>query len=125
MVAITHTDTFTLPDSPDDVLARAVAYFQHLGARPMAAAEGSVAAATGSQLRMRLLGGAFISPRHLPLTMAVEARPSPDGATAVTITASDAVGFGLKTGMKGRYERLTTERAGELRAAVCAVAQAA
>lgn len=125
MVAITHTDAFSLADSPEAVLARAVECFQHLGARPMAAPAGSVAAATGSQLRMRLLGGAFISPRHLPLTMAVEARPAPDGTTAVTITVSDAVGFGLKTGMKGRYERLTIERAGELRAAVCAVSQAA
>jgi hypothetical protein len=58
---------------------------------------------TGSQAKMRLLGGAFIAASSLPARTVIAVQPGTGGGTDVTVTACDAIGFGLKTGMRGKY----------------------
>jgi hypothetical protein len=59
--------------------------------------------ASGSQAKMRIIGGAFIAASSLPTRTIVTIEPRAGGAD-VMVHAQDAVGFGLKTGMKHKYE---------------------
>ncbi len=54
---------------------------------------------------MRILGGAFIAASSLPTRTVVET--TGDGQVAVAVT--DAMGFGAKTGIRGKYERWLEE----------------
>lgn len=71
----------------------------------------------GSQLQMRLLGGAFINPKKLPKRAIVRLEPA-GGGTTVTARFEDAVGVGAKTGMKGRYERALSDLLARLKQAL-------
>jgi hypothetical protein len=59
---------------------------------------------SGSQAKMRIIGGAFIAGSSLPTLTIVTVEPAA-GGSRVEVTAQDAIGFGLKTGMKHKYEQ--------------------
>ena len=76
-----------------------------------------IEAKTGSQAKMRILGGAFIANTSLPARTNVSLQAGA-GGTEVTAVAADAVGFGAKVGMKGKYEALLPELVAGVRAAL-------
>ncbi len=115
MVAISQSDSFAVPMNPAQVRERVFSWFAQLPHTVVSDSPDQIEIKSGSQAKMRLLGGAFIAGSSLPMRTLVTMAPSEDG-TQVTVTASDAVGFGVKTGMKGKYERRVAEVVTGLRA---------
>jgi len=104
MAAISSSEQFTSPDPPATVRSKALDWFKSYTYKIEADEPSRLVVYTGSQAKMRLLGGAFIAASSLPTRTTVDFAPSGAG-TAVTVSAQDSVGLGVKTGMKGRYER--------------------
>jgi hypothetical protein len=112
MAPLTSTETFTTELAPADVLARTQEWFAKYKGQVVATSENEIEVKSGSQAKMRLLGGAFIAATSLPVRTRITLTPNGGGndstgsggtGTDVTVTAEDAVGFGAKTGMKSRY----------------------
>src|SRR5581483_7643585 len=95
--------TFTVTLNPAEVRDRVLTWFRPYTHRVLVDTVDQLEVASGSQTKMRLLGGAFIAASSLPTRTAVSITPGGTGST-VEVTARDAVGFGLKTGMKRKYE---------------------
>jgi hypothetical protein len=117
MAPLTSTETFTTQLSPADVLARTQEWFAKYKGQVVATSENEIEVKSGSQAKMRLLGGAFIAATSLPVRTRISLTPN-GTATDVTVTAEDAVGFGAKTGMKSRYLVWLGEITAGLRAAL-------
>jgi hypothetical protein len=114
---ITRTATFVTSDPPAEALERCRAWLvQHASAEVVARSDARLEARSGSQVKLRVLGGAFIAPSSLPVRVVVDAAATPRGSE-LTVTAADAIGFGLKTGMKGKYTGRLDEIVSGLRAA--------
>lgn len=96
MAPISKTETFSVSISPEVVHERVMAWFEPL--RPTVVAD---------------------TPERLEVTTGVV-----DGSTQVTVTASDAIGFGAKTGIKKKYELRVAEVVAQLRAALASTAPA-
>lgn len=116
MAPIVHSDQFTTQLVPADVRAKALEWFAGYTHKVEGDEPSRLTVHTGSQVKMRLLGGAFIAESSLPTRTTIDLVPSGAG-TSVSVTAQDSVGLGVKTGMKGKYERWTQEIAAGLRAA--------
>jgi hypothetical protein len=58
-------------------------------------------------MKMRLLGGFFIAPSSLPIRTEIRTDQT-NASTVVTIVAATR-SFGLKTGMRARYEARLSE----------------
>jgi hypothetical protein len=117
VAAISLSDTFAASTDAAGVRERVLSWFAQLPHSVVSDGPERIEIKTGSQAKMRLLGGALIAASSLPIRTVVTLEPS-SGGTWVTVTASDAVGFGVKTGMKGKYERRVAEVVTALRAAV-------
>lgn len=122
MASISQSVQFTTPLGPADVRAKALEWFASYTHKIEGDEPNRLTVYTGSQVKMRLLGGAFIAESSLPTRTTIELAPSGSG-TSVSITSQDSVGLGVKTGMKGKYERWTEEITAGLRTA-CAGASA-
>ena len=105
MAPLTRSETFRPTVAADDIRPRVAAWFDHLDHRIVTDTPELLEITSGSQLKLRLIGGAFIAASSLPTRTVVER--AADGE--VTITVSDAMGFGIKTGMRGKYERWIDE----------------
>jgi hypothetical protein len=116
MGLITTTDQFTSTLGPADVRARALDWFKGYAFKLEENRPDRLVVYTGSHVKMRLLGGAFIAGSSLPTRTTLELSPSGSGTT-VKVTAEDSVKVGVKTGMKGKYERWTSEIAAGLQEA--------
>jgi hypothetical protein len=116
MAAITSSARFTSTLAAADVRSKALDWFKSYTYKIEVDEPSELVVYTGSQVKMRLLGGAFIAGSSLPTRTTIELAASGAG-TAVTITARDSVGLGVKTGMKGKYEGWTAEITAGLRAA--------
>ena len=68
---------------------------------------GRIVIETGSELKMRLLGGFFIASSSLPTRTEITTERA-NANIQVTIAAATR-SFGLKTGMRGRYEGRLSE----------------
>ncbi|MGZ4691686.1 MAG: hypothetical protein ACXVKA_02695 [Acidimicrobiia bacterium] len=108
MAPIGHTASYTTGLTPEQVRERTLGWFARVSYKLTVDAPDRLVIETGSQAKMRLLGGAFIAASSLPARTIVTMAPSAAG-TDVTLSADDAVGFGLKTGMKGKYEKWLAE----------------
>lgn len=117
MAAISRSARFVTSDPPAEAIERCRAWLaQHASARVVTHEPGHLVVASGSQVKLRLIGGAFIAPSSLPVRTVVDATATASGSE-LTVTATDAIGFGLKTGMKKKYERWLGEIVSGLRAA--------
>jgi hypothetical protein len=103
VAAITNTDTFTVSLDASQIRDRVVKWFASVSFKIVTDTPERLELKSGSQTKMRGLGGAFIAPTSLPARTVITMAPS-GATTTVTVTASDAVGFGAKTGMKKKYE---------------------
>ena len=121
MAALSSTETFTTALTPADVLARTQEWFAQYKGQVVSTEDGSIEVKSGSQAKMRLIGGAFIAGSSLPARTTITMVRSPDsdgGTTDVTVTALDSVGFGAKTGMKTKYQKWLAEITAGLRTAL-------
>jgi len=123
LAPIVQSDQFTTPLGPADVRAKALEWFARYTHKVEGDEPSRLTVHTGSQVKMRVLGGAFIAESSLPTRTTIDLAPSGTG-TSVSVTAQDSVGLGVKTGMRGKYERWTKEITAGLRAA-CGGASAA
>ncbi len=119
MAPISKTETFTVSLNPTEVRERTLAWFGSTKHTLTVDEADRFEVKSGSQAKLRFLGGAFIGPASLPSRTLVTMEPV-DGQTRVTVTASDAIGFGAKTGIKAKYTARVEEIATELRAVLTA-----
>jgi hypothetical protein len=117
MAPITRTATFATSDPPAEALERCRAWMaQRASARVDFQTAVRLELTSGSQVKLRLIGGRFVAASSLPVRTVVDAVPTATGSE-LTVTATDAVGFGPRTGMKGMYQRWLDEIVSGLRAA--------
>jgi hypothetical protein len=122
MAPLTHTDTFDVSLTPAEVRERVLTWFRPYSHRVVVDTLDRLEVISGSQAKMRIIGGAFIAASSLPTRTAVtiDAVTIDAGAAGskVGVTARDAVGFGLKTGMKHKYEQWVASIVDGIRAAL-------
>jgi hypothetical protein len=109
MAPLTHTVTFGTTLTPEQARERALGWFagyQHKVAQDSA---DHLEVKTGSQAKMRLLGGAFIAGSSLPTLTTLTIRPGAAGGSDVEVVSRDTVTVGVKTGMKKKYQRWLEE----------------
>jgi hypothetical protein len=121
---ITHTDTFTVSLDVGQVRERVLAWFSSVSFKVADDTPDRLEVKSGSQAKMRGLGGAFIAATSLPTRTVITMVPS-GATTEVTVTASDAVGIGAKTGMKKKYEGWVGDIVSGLRTALTGPAASA
>ena len=119
MAPISHSETFSVSLGPEQVRERVLGWFASVRYTVVADTAERLELKSGSQAKLRFLGGAFIGEGSLPARTVVEMQ-AVDGKTQVTVTASDAVGFGAKTGIKGKYAAWLAEITAGLREALTA-----
>jgi len=104
MAPLTHADTFDVSGSPAEVRDGVLTWFRPYSHRVVVDTLDRLEVLSGSQVKMRLIGGAFIAASSLPTRTIVTIDAGAAGSR-VGVTAQDAVGLGLKTGMRRKYER--------------------
>lgn len=108
---VTVTETLTTGYSPAEAQERVA---MHFGSMVTESTPGTLVATSGSRLAIRLLG-AYLMPRGwMPAKTTVEFAPSGRGCRA-TVTCSDNFGFGIRAGMRRRYEALLQTKLDEVR----------
>jgi hypothetical protein len=117
MATLSRSATFVTSDPPAAAVERCRAWLERRASAEVVIQETDhLEMVSGSQVKLRLIGGAFVAPASLPVRTIVDAAATVTGSE-LTVTATDAVGFGLKTGMKKKYERWLEEIISGLRAA--------
>jgi hypothetical protein len=117
MAPLTHTDTFDVTLTPAEVRERVLTWFRPYSHRVVVDTLAQLEVTSGSQAKMRLIGGAFIAGSSLPTRTVVTIAAGANGSS-VGVTARDAVGFGLKTGMRRKYEEWIASIVDGIRAAL-------
>lgn len=114
MTKLNRSDTFRSTVGAEEIRSRVAAWFEHLDHKFVTDTPERLEITSGSQLKLRLIGGAFIAGSSLPTRTIVER--AADGQ--VTVIVTDAIGFGIKTGMRAKYERWLDEVAQAMRSAL-------
>jgi hypothetical protein len=112
---ITTTRQLTLAAAPEQAAQRVQAALAAQGGK--AAGADGLSATYGSQVLLRLVGGMFIPTSKFPMRATAALTPAGAGTT-VTLEVADAMGVGLKAGIKRKYERAVTELADRLAASL-------
>jgi hypothetical protein len=76
-----------------------------------------IEAKIGSNLKTRFWGGAFVSKETLPVKITLQMNESA-GESEIDATIQDDMGFGLRTGMVGKYREYIQSLFNELAAAL-------
>ncbi|HET7416062.1 MAG TPA: hypothetical protein VFJ61_00330 [Solirubrobacterales bacterium] len=98
-----HSD-WSVEGPPDRVQLEAALEREGLTIEKSTSTETTLVLRGGSQLRTRLLGGYFVSPKSLPIRAEVHL-PVNDGAGKVELRVEDSLGFGVRDGaLRKRYE---------------------
>jgi hypothetical protein len=108
---VTITETLATGYSPAEAQERLAAHF---GSRVVENAAGTLVATSGSKIAIRLLGAYLMPKEWMPTKTTVEFAPSGRGCQA-TVACSDNFGFGIRTGMRRRYEGLLRAKLEEVR----------
>jgi hypothetical protein len=114
MGMITSTAQFNSTLPPAQVREKAIDWFKSYSYKIEEDAPGRLTVYSGSQVKMRLIGGAFVAGSTLPTRTTLELTPSGAG-TDVKVMAEDSVKVGIKTGMKGKYQKWTEQITAGLR----------
>ena len=117
MAPLTSTATLDVSLPPAEVRDRVLTWFRPYSHRVLVDTVDRLEVASGSQAKMRLIGGAFIAGSSLPTRTIVTIDADAPGSR-VTVTAQDAVVVGLKTGMKHKYEQWVASIVDGIRAAL-------
>ncbi len=113
---ITTSRQVIIEGSADEARQRVRSALSAKGGKVTDDADG-LSAKFGSQLLLRLVGGWFIPAGKFPMKALASFVPAGSG-TAVTIEVADAMGVGMKAGIKGKYGRGVTELADQLAASL-------
>lgn len=89
--------------STDEVLKLIVDKLAQKKAKLKEATPRRIEATMGSGLKTRLIGGLFVSKETLPVKITLLMNEVA-GETEIDATIQDNLGFGIKTGMVGRYK---------------------
>ena len=108
---ITITETVFTGYSPAEAQDRLVAHF---GPKVRRNEPGMVMVGSGSQFVIRMLGAYLMPRRWMPTKIIVSFTASGTGCNAA-VTCADDFGFGLRAGMRGRYQGLLHEKMEEVR----------
>lgn len=104
-----------LPQVRSAVVSRLLA----LHGRPVRSEDRLIECKFGSQVMMRILGGAITPHSRLPKLAIVRlAETKPGGGTTVTLEVREAVGIGFKVGMIKKLRRSLDQLADEIMLAV-------
>lgn len=76
-----------------------------------------IEATMGSGAKTRLIGGIFVSKKTLPVKITLQMNETA-GESEIDATIQDNLGFGLKTGMVGKYKEYIKSLFDELAAAL-------
>jgi hypothetical protein len=117
MAPLNRSVKFQSSLAPDAARERALGWFGGYQYKVAHDSPDRLEVKTGSQTKMRLLGGAFIAASSLPTLVTLTIRPAASGSE-IEVAAQDAVVVGIKTGMKGKYERWLQEICEGLQAAM-------
>jgi hypothetical protein len=98
-----ESQVFLVERRPEEVRDEILSKLASMSARVVTVSESYVEAQTGSQLATRLKGGWIARPTELPMRTAVALQTHGQG-TQVQVTVTDAMGFGVKLGMRGKYK---------------------
>ena len=111
---VTVTQTITTGYSPTEAQERLAA---HLGSAVKENTPGTLVATSGSKLAIRLLGAYLMPKAWMPAKTRVVFTESGSGCQA-EVTCTDNFGFGIRTGMRGRYEGLLQDKVADVREAL-------
>ncbi len=117
MAPLNQSTTFTTSLAPDAAREKALAWFGNYQFKVAHDSADRLEVKTGSQVKMRAIGGAFIAASSLPTLTTLKIRPAASGSE-VEVVAQDAVTVGIKTGMKKKYQGWLEEICGGLQAAM-------
>ena len=88
--------------SPDEILKIVVNKLAQKKAKLIEATSRRIEATMGSGLKTRVIGGLLVSKKTLPVKITLLMNEVA-GETEIDATIEDNLGFGIKTGMVGRY----------------------
>jgi hypothetical protein len=111
---VTTERRITLPAAADVAAAQVQAALAAAGGTPATDPTG-ISAKFGSQVLLRLVGGWFIPASKFPMKATASLVPT-TGGTEVVLHVADAMGIGVKAGIRGKYERGVGELADSLAA---------
>ena len=111
---LTVTETITTSHSPAEAQGRLASHF---GGKVTENTPGTLVATSGSKLAIRLLGAYLIPAAWMPIKTAVEFTESGGGCQA-NVTCTDNFGFGIRAGIRGRYQRALEAKLAEVRSAL-------
>jgi hypothetical protein len=89
--------------SPDEILKIVTNKLKQKKAKLIAATPKTIVATMGSGLKTRFFGGLLVSKGTLPVKITLVMNEVA-GETEICATIQDNLGFGLKTGMVGKYK---------------------
>lgn len=90
--------------SPDDVLKLVTNMLAQKKAKLLETSSRRIEATMGSGLKTRFIGGLLVSRNTLPVKITLLMNEV-GGETEVNATIQDNLGFGIKTGMVGKYKQ--------------------
>jgi hypothetical protein len=108
---VTITETLTTGFSPAEAQERLAAHF---ASRIVTNTPGTLVATSGSKVAIRLLGAYLMPKAWMPAKTTVGFAPSGRGCQ-VTVTCTDNFGFGIRAGMRRRYQGLLQTKLEEIR----------
>jgi hypothetical protein len=104
MGTFNKTGSWQSPLDAELVHDRIVSLIEARGGKVQTAPRGAVTGTLGSKLALRMGGAALTKDSHLPVKIEVRISPQEEGCS-VSAAAEDNAGFGVKAGLRGKYER--------------------
>lgn len=110
---ISDTRKWKVKKPADEILKIVSAKLAEKKATLLEANSRRIEATIGSEAKTRFLGGIFVSKETLPVKITLQMNETA-GESEVDATIQDNLGFGLKTGMGGKYKEYIQSLLNEL-----------
>jgi hypothetical protein len=117
MSRITKTEVLSVSFDCAQVREHVLAWFAAIPHTVVTDTPNRLEVKSGSQAKMRLLGGWFIAGSSLPTRTEVAMKPT-HASTEVIVTAAEAAGIGFMWGMEGKYAQRAAEIVTGIRSAL-------
>ncbi len=114
-MGIVKTFHLTSPLPLGEIKTKIVSYIASKKGRLESSTEYKIAWSSGSAVKIRLLGGMAVSQSSLPVQVELIFAESSDN-TKVEINITDTLGFGIRAGIKNKYEQYFTSLYSEIMA---------
>ena len=114
---ISDTRKWKVKKPADEILRIVSSMLAEKKATLLEASPRRIEATIGSEAKTRVLGGIFVSKETLPVKVTMQINETA-GESEIEATIQDNLGFGLKTGMVGKYKEYIQSLFHELAAAL-------